>query len=237
VPGTTFAQAVGFIHSPGHASIRAGGCQRSLHRRRRALIPSRAAVRWRELGASGKGTICAAQIARCGPPLHRAGVSKAASRPSARRSCRTLATSYTGPRDAMDHAMHMRRALQQAALAMEAGDLPIGAVVVHKSTVVAVGRNAVDSQRNDTHHAELVAIRASPKFLFEHKHECTIYTTLESCMMCMGAIINVGISRSSTASQMLGSAHRICLRVASTTSSKNWSSYRCFGGRKSGSAQ
>ena len=95
----------------------------------------------------------------------------------------------------MSDAAWMKVALEQAALALAEGNLPIGAAIVHEGSLVAVGRNGIESDSNDTRHAELVAIQAIPGFLFEHKRRCTIYTTLEPCMMCLGAIVNVGIVR------------------------------------------
>lgn len=95
----------------------------------------------------------------------------------------------------INHSLFMRQALTQAGLAFEQGNLPIGAVVVHDGKVVATGHNTVDSTPDDTKHAELVAIQSIAGFLFAHKRECTIYTTLEPCMMCLGAIVNVGIDR------------------------------------------
>lgn len=87
----------------------------------------------------------------------------------------------------------MLTALSQARLALEAGNMPIGAAIVHEGRVIALGQNAIDRPPNDTHHAELSAIQSIAPFLAEHKGQCTIYTTLEPCMMCLGAIINVGI--------------------------------------------
>jgi tRNA(adenine34) deaminase len=97
------------------------------------------------------------------------------------------------PADA--HRKFMHAAMEQARAAMAEGNMPIGAVVVHDGRIVGVGRNAIDNPPDDTHHAELRAIQAAASFLAEHKHECTIYTTLEPCMMCLGAIVNVGIDR------------------------------------------
>lgn len=88
---------------------------------------------------------------------------------------------------------YMLAALNQARLALDAGNMPIGAAIVHDGRIIALGQNAIDHPPNDTHHAELVAIQSVPEFLATHKRECTIYTTLEPCMMCLGAIINVGI--------------------------------------------
>jgi tRNA(adenine34) deaminase len=87
----------------------------------------------------------------------------------------------------------MEAALAEARLALEAGNIPIGAAIVHDGRIVSLGRNAIDVPGDDTHHAELSAIQAIAPFLVDHKRECTIYTTLEPCLMCLGAIINVGI--------------------------------------------
>ena len=89
----------------------------------------------------------------------------------------------------------MRAALEQARLALAEGNLPIGAVIVHEGRIVSAGRNGIETGENDTHHAELAAIQAVPQFLFRHKRQCTVYITLEPCMMCMGAIVNSGITR------------------------------------------
>ena len=91
--------------------------------------------------------------------------------------------------------MGMQAALAQAALALAEGNLPIGAAIVHEGKVIATGRNGVESGRNDTQHAEMVALQSAAEFLFTHKRECTLYTTLEPCMMCLGALINTGIGR------------------------------------------
>lgn len=87
----------------------------------------------------------------------------------------------------------MLAALNEASIALEAGNLPIGAAIVHHDRVIALGRNAISTPADDTRHAELAAIESIATFLAEHKRECTLYTTLEPCMMCLGAIINVGI--------------------------------------------
>lgn len=78
-------------------------------------------------------------------------------------------------------------------MALEAGNMPVGAAIVHAGKVLAVGLNAIDHPPNDTHHAEMTAILSVTSFLAAHKREGTLYTTLGPCMMCLGAIINVGI--------------------------------------------
>lgn len=87
----------------------------------------------------------------------------------------------------------MEAALAEARAALEFGNLPIGAAIVHEGRIVALGRNAISVPEDDTRHAELAAIESVAPFLAQHKRECVLYTTLEPCMMCLGAIINVGI--------------------------------------------
>lgn len=86
----------------------------------------------------------------------------------------------------------MRLALEEAAL----GDYPFGAVIVNNDEVLARGRNLGKQQQDPTAHGEMVAIR---NFLAAHGPEkltgTTIYTSGESCPMCMGAIVWCGISR------------------------------------------
>lgn len=91
------------------------------------------------------------------------------------------------------HPPFMQAALAEASAALELGNLPIGAAIVHGDDVIALGRNAIDAPGDDTRHAELSAIQSVAPFLYRHKRQCALYTTLEPCMMCLGAIINVGI--------------------------------------------
>ena len=95
----------------------------------------------------------------------------------------------------MPHDEFMAAALKLAAHALQQGNMPVGAVIIHNGSILASGENAIDSRHDDTHHAELAAIQHAQQFLFENKRQCTIYTTLEPCMMCLGAIVNVGINR------------------------------------------
>jgi tRNA(Arg) A34 adenosine deaminase TadA len=86
----------------------------------------------------------------------------------------------------------MRIALEEAAL----GDYPFGAVIVRDGEVLARGRNLGKQERDPTAHGEMVAIR---RFLAAHGPErlkgTTLYTSGESCAMCMGAIVWCGIAR------------------------------------------
>ena len=82
---------------------------------------------------------------------------------------------------------YMRRALELAKEAFDEGEVPVGAVVVKKTTgeIVGEGRNMREGAKNALAHAELIAIDSGWRL-----PECAIYVTLEPCPMCCGAIIN-----------------------------------------------
>lgn len=89
----------------------------------------------------------------------------------------------------------MELALEQAKQALIMGNLPIGAVIVHKEKVISEAFNLVDSEGSDLNHAEILAIRKVENFLFRHKKECEIYSTVEPCLMCIGAIYHFHFKR------------------------------------------
>jgi tRNA(adenine34) deaminase len=90
----------------------------------------------------------------------------------------------------------MNRAIELAQLAEREGNLPVGSIITIGPEIVAEGRSKVYSPRYDlTRHAEMEAIRALPPDLWKKPEELTIYTTLEPCLMCMGAILLFGIGR------------------------------------------
>jgi tRNA(adenine34) deaminase len=91
------------------------------------------------------------------------------------------------------HEVFMRLAIGQAELALARGDGPIGCVVVRDSEVIARAGNMVYSTGCKLDHAETVAIRACSSVLWQDAPECTLYTTLEPCVMCLGAIAFVRI--------------------------------------------
>ena len=83
----------------------------------------------------------------------------------------------------------MRRALELAAKAAEAGEVPVGAVVTRGEEVVAETRNAMRGSTDATAHAEMEAIRAAALALGTSRlDECTLWVTLEPCAMCAAAI-------------------------------------------------
>ncbi|SHM83894.1 nucleoside deaminase [Ruminococcus flavefaciens] len=88
---------------------------------------------------------------------------------------------------------YMHRALELARMAFDEGEVPVGAVVVKKTTgeIVGEGRNMRETAKNALAHAEIIAIDAACKKLGGWRlPECAIYVTLEPCPMCCGAIIN-----------------------------------------------
>ena len=90
----------------------------------------------------------------------------------------------------------MQEALRQAALAAEAGEVPVGAVVVKGGQVIAAAHNRTRTDADPTAHAEIVALRAAARALgSERLGECELFVTLEPCPMCAGAIAHARIAR------------------------------------------
>ena len=90
----------------------------------------------------------------------------------------------------------MHAALAEARLAAEAGEVPIGAVVVREGEVVARGQNRVLRDLDPTAHAEIVALRAAATAVGNYRlNGCTLYVTLEPCAMCAGAMIHARLAR------------------------------------------
>jgi tRNA(adenine34) deaminase len=90
----------------------------------------------------------------------------------------------------------MQAAIAEARLAGEAGEVPIGAVVIHEGAILASGQNRVLRDLDPTAHAEIVALRAAAAALGNYRLAgCTLYVTLEPCAMCAGAMIHARIER------------------------------------------
>lgn len=91
---------------------------------------------------------------------------------------------------------YMRQALRGAALAAEAGDVPVGCVVVRGDEVVGVAHNEREIRPDPTAHAEILAMRQAAHTLGGWRLiGCTLYVTLEPCPMCAGAIGQARIER------------------------------------------
>jgi tRNA(adenine34) deaminase len=95
-----------------------------------------------------------------------------------------------------DDAHYMRLALREAEAARDAGEVPVGAVVVCKGQVVAKARNETERLTDVTAHAEIIAITAAANYLgSKYLTDCTLYVTLEPCVMCAGALAWAKIER------------------------------------------
>ena len=90
----------------------------------------------------------------------------------------------------------MQAALARARMARDAGDVPVGAVVVRDRTIIAEAENQTVRVQDPTAHAEIIAIRAAAKALGSWRlGGCTLYVTLEPCAMCAGAIVLARLDR------------------------------------------
>lgn len=82
----------------------------------------------------------------------------------------------------------MNEALKQARIAYDNGEIPIGAIVVCKNRIIARAHNQVEMLNDATAHAEMLAITAASDYLgSKYLEECSLYVTLEPCVMCAGA--------------------------------------------------
>ncbi len=90
--------------------------------------------------------------------------------------------------NALTPEYYMNEALKQAQLAFEGGEIPVGAVVVCRNKIIAKAHNQVELLQDPTAHAEMLAFTAASHYLgSKFLNECTLYVTLEPCVMCAGA--------------------------------------------------
>ena len=91
---------------------------------------------------------------------------------------------------------YMKIALKEAMKAEKHGDVPIGAVIVRNSKIIAKGHNKKEKKQMVTRHAEIEAVeKACKKLKTWHLEDCEIYTTVEPCVMCYGAIEQARIKK------------------------------------------
>lgn len=91
--------------------------------------------------------------------------------------------------DSNIHEMYMKMALNEAVAAYEKGEIPVGVVVVCKNRIIARGHNLTETLNDVTAHAEMQAITAAANMLGgKYLQGCTVYVTLEPCVMCAGAL-------------------------------------------------
>lgn len=88
-----------------------------------------------------------------------------------------------------DDEKYMRMAIAEAQAAAEAGEIPVGAVVVSKGIVIARAHNLTETLNDVTAHAEMQVITAAANYIGgKYLDQCTLYVTLEPCVMCAGAL-------------------------------------------------
>jgi tRNA(adenine34) deaminase len=91
---------------------------------------------------------------------------------------------------------YMRLALAAADKARVAGEVPVGAVIVKEGEVIATGFNQPIGCHDPTHHAEIAALRSASEALGNYRLPgCTLYVTLEPCVMCAGAMMHARLAR------------------------------------------
>lgn len=96
----------------------------------------------------------------------------------------------------IDHEYFMSIALEEASKAFDEGEVPVGAVVVYRNQILATGYNKVEQLKDSTQHAECVAIRSAAKEINNWRlNGAILYSTLEPCVMCTGAVFQARISK------------------------------------------
>jgi tRNA(Arg) A34 adenosine deaminase TadA/SAM-dependent methyltransferase len=102
------------------------------------------------------------------------------------------------PKHANEDASWMELALEQARLALQSGEVPVGALVIKDGEILGAGHNRNLLDHDPTAHAEIVALRRAAARLGNHRlsdANCTMYATIEPCSMCAGALIHARIAR------------------------------------------
>jgi tRNA(adenine34) deaminase len=119
----------------------------------------------------------------------------------------------------LDHLHFMQLALSEANGAAQAGEVPIGAVLVQNQTVIAKSGNRTIRDTDPTAHAEIVVLREASRLLGNYRvADTTLYVTLEPCAMCAGAMIQARIPHLVYgADDPKGGAFRSCFEILSST--------------------
>ena len=92
-------------------------------------------------------------------------------------------------KDLIKHEYFIKKALEEAHKAADKGEVPVGAVIVIDNKIIARAHNLTQTLNDVTAHAEIMAITSASNFLnSKYLKECSLYVTLEPCMMCAGAI-------------------------------------------------
>ena len=88
-----------------------------------------------------------------------------------------------------NHEYYMKMALREAKKAYKLGEVPIGCVIVYEDKIIGRGYNRRNTDKSTLAHAEITAIKKASKVIGDWRlEECTLYVTLEPCVMCAGAI-------------------------------------------------
>lgn len=90
----------------------------------------------------------------------------------------------------MDLDFYMNKAIEQANIALSKGEVPVGAIVVYDGKIIGLGYNNVETSKHSVEHAEINAIKMAQDYIGDWRlNDCYLFTTLEPCIMCAGAII------------------------------------------------
>lgn len=93
------------------------------------------------------------------------------------------------------HEFYMQRCIELAALAQADGEVPVGAVVVHKGVIIAEAYNQPISSHDPSAHAEMIALRKAAQHLENYRlADVTLYVTLEPCPMCAGLMVHARVN-------------------------------------------
>lgn len=96
----------------------------------------------------------------------------------------------------MDDIYYMKIALKEAKKALKNDDIPVGAVIVKDNKIISKAYNQKEKKNSAIRHAEIIAIeKANKKLKTWHLDNCVLYTTLEPCLMCTGAIMQARIKK------------------------------------------
>lgn len=103
---------------------------------------------------------------------------------------------FEGAGDAVSDQVYMKEALNEAYKALEADEVPIGAVIVSGGRIIGRGHNLTERLNDVTAHAEMQAFTAAANYIGgKYLRDCTLYVTIEPCVMCAGAAYWTQISR------------------------------------------
>ena len=98
--------------------------------------------------------------------------------------------------DSKEDQLYMKMAIEQAQIAEENGDVPIGAIIVYENQIIGKTYNQREQLQDPTAHAEIIALTQAAAFIESWRlHGCTMYVTLEPCTMCAGAMVLARIDR------------------------------------------